>query len=45
MADFSLFGNGSPDYFDFEKFGRDMELGGDVWTADAPGGVYVFTSH
>lgn len=30
-------------YFDFEAYGRDLQLGGDVWTAEAPGGrVYVF---
>lgn len=33
-------------YFDFEAFGRDMELGGDVWTtrADA-GGIHVFDNN
>lgn len=32
-------------YFDFEAFARDMTLGGDIWTADAPsGGVFVFNN-
>lgn len=32
-------------YFDVDSFARDLELGGDVWTATGPGGVvYVFTS-
>lgn len=30
-------------YFDYAAFARDLELGGDVWTAPASGGsVYVF---
>jgi antirestriction protein len=30
-------------YIDWERAARDLELGGDIWTADAPdGGVYVF---
>lgn len=29
-------------YVDYEAIGRDLELGGDVWTASAPGGVFVF---
>ena len=32
-------------YIDFESYGRDLVLGGDYWTADAPGGVYVFRSY
>ncbi len=32
-------------YFDFDAFARDLELGGDIWTAPATRGeVYVFTS-
>ena len=30
-------------YFDYESFANDLEQGGDIWTADAPGyRVYVF---
>lgn len=30
-------------YFDLAAFARDLVLGGDIWTADAPGGgVFVF---
>jgi len=30
-------------YFDYEKYARDLELGGDIWTADSDHGtVYVF---
>ena len=32
-------------YFNFEAFARDLRLGGDVWTADAPGGVWVFNGN
>lgn len=33
-------------YFDFEAFARDMELGGDVWTAPASmGDVFVFGAY
>ena len=32
-------------YFDFEAFGRDMELGGDIYTVDGDGGIYVFDNH
>lgn len=32
-------------YFDFEKFGRDCELGGDIWTAPGGDGIYVFDNH
>lgn len=32
-------------YFDYEAYARDLELGGDVWTADAEeGGIHVFWS-
>ena len=32
-------------YFDYERYGRDLELGGDVWTAPADdGGIHVFAS-
>ncbi|WP_432482565.1 antirestriction protein ArdA [Kineococcus esterisolvens] len=31
-------------YIDFEKYARDMELGGDVWTIEAGGAVHVFTN-
>lgn len=32
-------------YFDYKAFARDLELGGDIWTADAPGGgVFVFSN-
>jgi antirestriction protein len=31
---------------DWERAARDLELGGDNWTADSPaGGVYVFRNH
>lgn len=29
-------------YFDYESFGRDMILGGDIWTADSADGVGVY---
>lgn len=33
-------------YFDMAAFGRDMEMGGDIWTASAGGSsVYVFDNH
>lgn len=32
-------------YFDFEAFGRDLELGGDVYTINAGATVHVFHSH
>jgi antirestriction protein len=33
-------------YFDYEAFARDLELGGDIWTAEASeGGVHVFDNH
>ena len=33
----------SASYFDLEAFANDLKLGGDVWTAQAPGfKVYVF---
>lgn len=32
-------------YFDFDAFARDLVLGGDIWTAPADGGVYVFDAH
>jgi len=33
-------------YFDSAAFGRDLVLGGDIWTADADGGgVFVFSNH
>lgn len=31
-------------YIDYDSYANDLKCGGDVWTADAPGGVYVFTS-
>lgn len=31
-------------YFDFEAYARDCRLGGDIWTADVPGGVAVFSN-
>lgn len=31
-------------YFDFEAWANDAESGGDIYTIDAPGGVYVFGS-
>lgn len=35
--------NTAATYFDYRAFGRDLRLGGDVWTADAGGGaIYVF---
>lgn len=32
-------------YFDFEAFGRDMQLGGDVFTIRADGELHVFNAH
>ena len=32
-------------YFDFEAYGRDMELGGDVFTRRASAGLLVFWNH
>lgn len=32
-------------YFDFEAFGRDMQLGGDVFTIRVDGSLYVFNAH
>jgi antirestriction protein len=32
-------------YFDFEKFGDDMEMGGDIWTAEGGDGIFVFDNH
>ena len=29
-------------YLDVDAFGRDLKLGGDIWTADTMQGVYVF---
>lgn len=29
-------------YFDFEKYARDLQLGGDIWTAEHEGKTYVF---
>lgn len=32
-------------YFDFEAFGRDMQLGGDVFTIRVDGSLYVFNAN
>jgi len=32
-------------HIDYAGIGRDMEYGGDIFTIDAPGGVYVFDNH
>jgi len=32
-------------YFDFESWGRDAKLGGDIWTHDGEHGVHVFNNH
>ena len=32
-------------YFDFAAFGRDAELGGDIWTARAGGSFFVFQNN
>lgn len=32
-------------YFDVAAYGRALVPGGDIWTADVPGGVLVFTNH
>lgn len=32
-------------YFDFEKYARDLELGGDIYTIEHDGSVYVFWDH
>lgn len=32
-------------YIDWERAARDLVLGGDVWTADSIGGVYVFNGN
>lgn len=38
--------DGIRNYFDFDRYGRDCELGGDIWTAEgADGLVYVFDNH
>lgn len=42
--------SGIPDnlrhYFDFERYARDCELGGDIWSArDSHGNLHVFYSH
>ena len=31
-------------YFDFERFARDLELGGDIWTIEVDGRIHVFHS-
>lgn len=45
-----LFSKDTPEvlktYFNFEAFGRDMELGGDIWTTEASdGGIYIYDNH
>jgi antirestriction protein len=41
--------HGVPDtiarYFDFESFGRDLELGGDIYTIRVDGTLHVFSGH
>jgi len=32
-------------YFDYAAFARDLQIGGDVWTADGGEGVFVFDNH
>jgi antirestriction protein len=32
-------------YFDFEKYARDCELGGDIWTAEGSEGLHIFTNN
>lgn len=32
-------------YFDYEKFGHDLELGGDIWTIAGGDGIHVFDNH
>jgi antirestriction protein len=32
-------------YFDFEAWGRDCEMGGDIWTREGGEGIYVFLNH
>jgi antirestriction protein len=33
-------------YFDYEAFARDLQMGGDIWTAEASeGGIHVFDNH
>jgi antirestriction protein len=32
-------------YFDYEKYALDAELGGDVWTAEGGDGIHVFYNH
>ncbi len=32
-------------YIDWDRLAHDWEVGGDVWTAPADGGVYVFNNH
>jgi hypothetical protein len=32
-------------YFDYALLARDLVLGGDIWTASSPKGVYVFNAH
>jgi antirestriction protein len=49
LADFAYDINGGDSlngrldcYIDWKAVGRDLELSGDVWTASAPGGVYIY---
>lgn len=32
-------------YFDYEAYGRDCEMGGDIWTANVSNGVAVFNAY
>ncbi|MBS7457712.1 antirestriction protein ArdA [Coralloluteibacterium stylophorae] len=32
-------------YFDYESFGRDLRLGGDVWTHEGDHGLHVFNNY
>lgn len=32
-------------YFDFDAFGRDAEMGGDIWTAEGGDGIFVYDNH
>lgn len=49
LVDEGLFGpipDAIASYIDTEAIARDLELGGDIWTAEAPtGGVYIFDNH
>jgi len=49
-GDLTALPEGLRSYFDFDSYGRDLELGGDVFTIEATttgylNGIYVFWNH